>query len=337
MIAAQRDFPLLQLNTFQVAATASCYVELKDISEIREFLASDLYGTRPRFILGGGSNVLFTKDFDGIIIRPFIKGIEKISENSEFVILKAGAGEDWDGFVAYCVEHDLGGVENLSFIPGSVGASPVQNIGAYGVEAGEVIHSVEGIDLENGNKVIFSADECRFSYRDSVFKNELKGRVVITHVLFRLLKSHIFKTSYPDLNKELDNYPDTTIRNIRQAVISIRSNKLPDPSVLGNAGSFFKNPVVPKERIASLRRSYPTMPVYTVNNDLIKLSAAWLIEHSGWKGKRWGRTGTYKKQPLIIVNHGGATGNEVLQCALKIQKAVMNHFAIRLEMEVNVQ
>lgn len=337
MIAVQKDFPLLQLNTFKIEANAGCYVELKDLSEIREFLASDQSGTRPRLILGGGSNVLFTKDFDGIIIRPIIKGIEKISENSEFVILKAGAGEDWDGFVAYCVDKDLGGVENLSFIPGTVGASPIQNIGAYGVEVGEVIYSVEGIDLENGNKVIFSADECRFSYRDSIFKNELKGRVVITHVLFRLLKNHIFKTSYPDLNKELDNYSETTISNIRQAVITIRSNKLPDPAVLGNAGSFFKNPVVQKERITSLRRSYPTMPVYTLNNDMIKLSAAWLIEHSGWKGKKFGRTGTYKKQPLIIVNHGGATGDEILQCALKIQKAVMNRFAIRLDMEVNVQ
>jgi UDP-N-acetylmuramate dehydrogenase len=337
MIAVQKDFPLLQLNTFKIVANASCYVELKDLSEIGEFLASDLSGTRPRLILGGGSNVLFTKDFDGIIIRPFIKGIEIISENSEFVILKAGAGEDWDGFVAYCVEKDLGGVENLSFIPGTVGASPIQNIGAYGVEVGEVIHSVEGIDLDNGNKVILSADECRFSYRDSIFKNELKGRVVITHVLFRLLKNHIFKTSYPDLSKELDNYSETTINNIRQAVISIRSNKLPDPKVLGNAGSFFKNPVVPKERITSLRRSYPTMPAYTLNNDQIKLSAAWLIEHSGWKGKKFGRTGTFKKQPLIIVNHGGATGDEILQCALKIQKAVMNHFAIKLDLEVNVQ
>jgi UDP-N-acetylmuramate dehydrogenase len=330
------NFSLLGSNTFQIDVNASFFVELDDITAVKDFLLSDLIGPYPLLILGGGSNVLFTKDFKGIIIHPTMKGIVKTGEDSDTVLIRAGAGEEWDGFVEHCVDHEWGGIENLSLIPGTVGASPVQNIGAYGVEIMDLIDSVEGIMINNGKIFRLTARECQFSYRDSIFKKELKDKVLITHVNFRLNKKHQFKTSYPDLEKELDNFPDKTINTIRQAIIAIRRTKLPDPAVTGNAGSFFKNPFVNKEQAASLRRFYPGMPVHDCAGGLAKLSAAWLIEQCGWKGKNFGKAGTHKRQPLIIINRGGASGGEILECALKIQKSVMNHFAIKLEMEVNV-
>jgi UDP-N-acetylmuramate dehydrogenase len=336
MSEIKENFPLLRYNTFQIAASARFFVELTDITAVKDFLVSDLVGIHPRLILGGGSNILFTKNFEGIIIRPVIKGIEKTGENDDTVLIRAGSGEEWDGFVEHCVNREWGGIENLSMIPGTVGASPVQNIGAYGVEIMDFIDSVEGYVINNAKMIRLSAKECQFSYRNSIFKNDLKDKVIITHVNFRLNKKHHFKTAYPDLERELDNHPDTTIKTIRQAIIKIRRNKLPDASVTGNAGSFFKNPVVSKERATSLRGFYPGIPAYDCADGSVKLSAAWLIEQCGWKGKTYGKTGTYKRQPLIIINHGGASGEEILQCALKIRKSVMNHFAIKLEMEVNI-
>lgn len=331
-----KNFPLLHYNTFQVEANTCFFIEFKDIAGIQAFLNSGDAGIFPRFVLGGGSNVLFTKDFEGIILHPALKGIEKTGENSETVRVRVGAGETWDDFVEYCVAHDWGGVENLSLIPGSIGACPVQNIGAYGAEVGDVIDTVEAIVLEDNKKLLLKAKECRFAYRDSIFKKELHNRTIITHVTFRLDKLHRFNTSYPELEKELDNYPETTLRIIREAVIAIRSRKLPDPAVTGNAGSFFKNPVIEHEQAVRLRRFFPDLRGFDAPDRSVKLSAAWLIEHCGWKGRKIGRTGTHKKQPLIIVNYGGASGEEIFQCAKKIQKTVMNHFAIKLEMEVNV-
>jgi UDP-N-acetylmuramate dehydrogenase len=336
MMVIKEDFPLGHYNTFHVNANARYFAELQSIQDINEFLNSPVAKILPRFILGGGSNVLFTKDFDGVILHPVISGLEKVSENEHTVWLRVGAGESWDSFVEYCVSHELGGIENLSLIPGTVGASPVQNIGAYGVEAAEVIDSVEGVLLENKTTFLLHSEECRFSYRDSIFKGELKDAVFITHVTFRLQKDHILKTSYPDLEKELDNFDDTNIHTIREAVIAVRKKKLPDPCILGNAGSFFKNPVVSRDKMNSLRHTFPQVKGFAIEGGSFKLSAAWLIEHSGWKGRKLGRAGTYKTQPLILVNHGEATGEEILACAMKIQKAVMNHFAIKLETEVNV-
>jgi UDP-N-acetylmuramate dehydrogenase len=330
------NFPLLPYNTFQVEANTRFFIEFKDTDRILAFLNSPDARIVPRFVLGGGSNVLFTKDFEGIILHPALKGIEKTDENSESVRVRVGAGERWDDFVEFCVAHDWGGVENLSLIPGSIGACPVQNIGAYGAEVGDVIDTVEAIVLEDNKKLLLTAKECRFAYRDSIFKRELCNRTIITHVTFRLRKCPRFNTSYPDLEKELDNYPETTLRSIREAVMAIRSHKLPDPAITGNAGSFFKNPVIDHEQAAGLRRFFPDIRGFDAPDGTVKLSAAWLIEHSGWKGRKTGRTGTHKRQPLIIVNYGGATGEEIFRCAKKIQKAVMNHFAIRLEMEVNV-
>jgi UDP-N-acetylmuramate dehydrogenase len=336
MSTIKENFALLDYNTFQIAANARFFIELDDIKAIKDFLSSDLACIQPHFILGGGSNVLFTKDFDGLIIHPVIKGIEKTGENNDTVSIRAGAGEEWDGFVEHCVDHEWGGIENLSMIPGMVGACPVQNIGAYGVEVMDFIDSVEGYMLNDAKMIRLSTEACQFSYRDSIFKKVLKDQVIITHVNFRLFKKHQFKTNYPDLKKELNNYPDTTIKTIRQAIRVIRSSKLPDPAVTGNAGSFFKNPCVNKEHADSLRRYYPGIPEYNCADGSVKLSAAWLIEQCGWKGKTCGKAGIHKKQPLIIINRGGASGDEILRCALKVQKSVMNHFAIKLEMEVNI-
>jgi UDP-N-acetylmuramate dehydrogenase len=336
MSIIHENFPLLNYNTFHLDVNARYLVELKDTEEITHFLKDSGAAKRPFFILGGGSNVLFTGDYPGLIIRPVIMGIEKIGEENNHVLVRAGAGEDWDLFVNWCVNEDLGGIENLSLIPGSVGASPVQNIGAYGVEVGEVLHSVEAVNMDNGRQIVMNANKCRFSYRNSIFKNELRGRVIITHAIFRLSRDHQFKTNYGDLKRELDNFPVTNIRNIRDAVISIRNSKLPDPKDIGNAGSFFKNPIVTEDQSRTIRNYHPEMPVFPAEKGTVKLSAAWLIDQCGFKGKRSGKTGTYKKQPLILVNYGGATGKEIFNFALKIQKSVQQHFGILLEPEVNL-
>ncbi|MBN1143765.1 MAG: UDP-N-acetylmuramate dehydrogenase [Bacteroidales bacterium] len=336
MIEIQENAELFDRNTFHVAAKARYFVEISDIDSVNEFLASDLAAGNSLFILGGGSNVLFTGDFDGVILHPAIKGIDLVSEGVDHVVVRAGAGENWDDFVDYCVRNNWGGIENLSLIPGTTGASPVQNIGAYGVEVMDFIDTVEGLYIKERKPFKLKAKDCRFSYRNSIFKTELKGNVIITRVSYRLRKKPLFNTRYPDLEKELNNYDETTVANIRKAIITIRTNKLPDPAEQGNAGSFFKNPVVTKAQSESLKPFYPTMPEYNMKDGSVKLSAAWLIDQCGWKGRSCGKAATHKKQPLIIINRGGASGKEIYDCAQKIQKSVMNHFAIRLEMEVNI-
>jgi UDP-N-acetylmuramate dehydrogenase len=336
MTSVKENWSLINYNTFKVAANTRMFVELEDIPSVIDFISGDLTKKQPCFVLGGGSNVLFTKDFDGIIVRPLIKGIHIIYEDKSNAFIKAGAGEQWDFLVAYCVAKDWGGIENLSFIPGLIGASPVQNIGAYGVEVMDFIDSVEGYRIDTGKKFTLQANECKFSYRNSIFKTELKNKILITHVVFKLNKEPVYNTSYPDLRKEMENYPETTLHTIRQAVIAIRKKKLPDPDMIGNAGSFFKNPVVDNQKAEMLRKYFPAIPAYKQSDGNFKLSAAWLIDQCGWKGKRCGNSGTHKNQPLILINHGGATGEEILQCALKIQNAVITQFGIRLEMEVNI-
>ncbi len=329
------NFPLESYNTFHVKAFSRYFVELSDEEQVNVFLKTR-NTDHPVFVLGGGSNVLFTREFPGTIIRPAIRGINLVKEKGTTVFIRAGAGENWDGFVHYCVAQNLAGIENLSWIPGTVGASPVQNIGAYGVEIRDCIEVVEGFYIDSGKKFMFTANDCRFGYRDSTFKNELKGKVIITHVVYRLTRESLFNTTYPDLLKEMDQYSETTVENIRKAIIKIRKFKLPDPDELGNAGSFFKNPVISAEKHNELKLHFPGMPVYAKNDGTNKVPAAWLIEQAGWKGRKYGNTGTHKRQPLIIVNHGGATGAEILECAMKVRSDVMRMFGIKLEMEVNV-
>lgn len=336
MCIIHKNYSLKKHNSFGLDVYARYFIKLTDQQQVIDFIKSDLSNIRPLLIIGEGTNVLFCKDFSGLIVNPKIPGIETVKETPQYIILRVGAGENWDSFVNFCVENNYGGIENLSLIPGSVGACPIQNIGAYGAEVRRVVENVEAVDTETSDIKFFSNKDCDFSYRNSIFKASLKNKYIITHIAFRLNKTHEFITSYGSIEKELDKFPETNIHNIRTAIINIRKNKLPDPSETGNAGSFFINPVVSLEQANSIRQYYPKMPYFKVTKNEVKLSAAWLIEQSNWKGKRIGQVGTYKKQPLVLVNYGDATGNEIYNVAKKIQKSVKNNFAVYLEMEVNV-
>jgi UDP-N-acetylmuramate dehydrogenase len=287
--------------------------------------------------LGGGSNLLFISDFDGWIIHPNIPGIGQINEDRNHIYIEAGAGEKWDDLVDFSVKYDLGGLENLSNIPGKVGASAIQNIGAYGKEAKESIHLVKGIDLSDGKEILFSNEDCRFGYRDSIFKNELKGKIVVTSIVFRLDKFPEYFLDYGTLKAEAEKLGKINLSTIRQAVINIRGLKLPDPEKLGNAGSFFKNPVVTRDFTDSLRVQYFHIPVYeTLQPDKVKIAAGWLIDQCGWKGFREGDAGVHKDQALVLVNYGKATGTEIYLLSEKIKKSVFEKFGVELEPEVNI-
>lgn len=288
------------------------------------------------YILGGGNNILFDGDFAGYIIKPEIKGIEITAEDDETVTLHVGAGEDWDAFVEYTVKNDWGGLENLSLIPGTVGASPVQNIGAYGAEVGNVIVSVEGVRLSTGQTFVVSREECRFGYRDSIFKNEMKGDAIITYVNFRLTKKPVANISYAPVREAMSRRNTETIQAVREEIINIRNSKLPDPKVQGNAGSFFKNPEVPAEVFERLRAEYPGIPSFPLANGDVKIPAAWLIDQCGWKGKALGKAAVHHIQPLVLVNNGGATAGDILALAGKIISDVKEKFGVELAMEVNL-
>ena len=330
------NYSLKKHNTFGIEARAGYFFEFDNQDEIQEFLTKNNIIDTQYLILGGGSNLLFTNNFDGLILHPNIKGIDVVEEDGKSVLLRVGANEDWDEFVGWCVDHNYGGVENLSRIPGVVGASPIQNIGAYGVEVKEVIEKVEAISIENKNNVVFSNAHCKFNYRTSVFKNEYKNLFIITHVQFRLQKQPKFQLHYESVSKELEAYNEINLKNIREVVIKIRENKLPDPEKLGNAGSFFKNPVVNKKKAPQLKSEYKNLPTYFVNDFEIKLAAAWLIEQCDWKGKRFGDAGVHKDQALVLVNYGNAKGTDILKLANNICKSVLFKFGIKLETEVNV-
>ncbi|HYX09089.1 MAG TPA: UDP-N-acetylmuramate dehydrogenase [Bacteroidales bacterium] len=336
MVKVYKNFRLKKYNTFGIDVKAAYYAECETTDELQELYTLDKYADLPKYVLGGGSNVLFAGDYAGLILRPLMKGIQITAEDEDKVLLRVGAGEDWDEFVAWCVSEEYGGVENLSLIPGNVGTSPMQNIGAYGVEVKDVIHKVEVLNLNTLKPEVFTNEECRFGYRSSIFKHALKGSVIITHVHIELSKHPVLVTHYGSVAEELEKYTLKNIYAVRQAVMAIRKRKLPDPEVTGNAGSFFKNPVIENKLFESLVKEYPEIPNFPAEADQVKIPAAWLIDQIGWKGAKKGRAGVHPHQPLVLINLGGAAGKEVLALAEEIAGSVKERFGIELEMEVNI-
>jgi UDP-N-acetylmuramate dehydrogenase len=332
------DYSIKELNTFGIEARARKFAAAETLEDLRGLLESDEFRGMPRLILGGGSNVLFTKDFDGIVIKMLLKGIEVLGKDNSCVYVKARAGENWDDFVSYALENNFGGLENLSLIPGTVGASPIQNIGAYGVEIKDVLHEVEGINLLTGKTEVYDNSSCRFGYRNSIFKQELKNSFVVTSVTYRLSLDPRINVSYAALKQELLGLTESeiTIRDVSEAVKRVRMSKLPDPSVLGNAGSFFKNPEIEKEKFLKLKAMHQDLTGYETQAGKVKIPAGWLIQKSGWRGKRLGNAGSYDKQALILVNYGGAAGKDVVELSRAIQASVEKEFGVHLETEVNI-
>lgn len=321
-------------NSFGISATAKNMVVCASAEDVVS-ICQVLKGERC-YILGGGNNVLFDGDFDGYIIKPDIKGIETEAEDGEYVVLRVGAGEDWDAFVEYTVRRNWGGLENLSLIPGTVGASPVQNIGAYGAEVGNSIVKVEGILLSTGERFSVTREECGFGYRESIFKKQLKGDAVITHVSYKLTKKPEVNISYAPVREAMMRRGEESIQAVREEIIKIRNGKLPDPKVQGNAGSFFKNPEVGAELFKQIQERYPEAPSFPLANGEVKIPAAWLIDQCGWKGKALGKAAVHHIQPLVLVNNGGATAGDILALAGKIILDVKEKFGVELAMEVNL-
>jgi UDP-N-acetylmuramate dehydrogenase len=335
-----KNFSLKELNTFGVDAKAKFFVELKDADQIKEFLGMADYKKMKRLVIGGGSNLLFTQDFDGVVIKIKNKGISVEKTEDSTVYIKAAAGEMWDDLVQYCIEHNLGGIENLVMIPGNVGSSPIQNIGAYGVELKDVFHELEAMNVQTLKLEKFNKDDCKFAYRNSIFKNELKDKYIVLTVTIKVLTNPIeFNLNYGSIDKELSrvNAYDMNVGVVAEAVKTIRRRKLPDPAVMGNAGSFFKNPVITVKKFESLKITHsPELPGYVSSTSDVKIPAAWLIERAGWKGKKVGTVGVHKNQPLVIVNLGNATGAEILSLSEEIKESVLEKFGIELETEVNI-
>jgi len=333
-----QNISLKPYNTFGIEANASQFVELQTLEEVQVLCQTFNLTDRKLLILGGGSNILLTKDFDGMAIKINLKGIEIVKENDEEVWVQAMAGESWHSFVTHCVEKNWGGVENLSLIPGCVGAAPMQNIGAYGTEIKAVFSSLKAVEIATGKMVEFNNEACEFGYRESVFKNKYKGKYIIVSVIFKLNKKPILNVSYGAIQDVLNEKGITspTIQDISNAVIAIRQSKLPNPAELGNAGSFFKNPEIPAEQYQRLKNEFPEIPGYPAPNNQVKVPAGWLIEQCQWKGKIVGNTGAHKNQALVLVNYGNATGNEILNLAKQIQDSVYNQFKINISPEVNL-
>ena len=324
-------------NTFGVDVSCRRFVEFEKAAEVTPFICSLKEEDKPLLLIGGGSNLLFTGDFDGTVLHSAIKGVEYTTEDG-FVLLKCGSGEIWDDIVSFCVEHGWYGMENLSLIPGEVGASAIQNIGAYGAEAKDVIWSVEAVDLETGLMVNIDQKDCDYGYRDSRFKHEWKNRYFITAVTYRLSQTFVPSLDYGNIRQKLTELGITkpNAHQLRDVIIDIRRSKLPDPEVEGNAGSFFVNPVVSREKFLQLKRDYPDMPHYFVDQNREKIPAGWLIEQCGWKGKSLGRAGVHDRQALVLVNKGGATGKEVLQLCETVKADVLKRFGIEISSEVNI-
>ncbi len=350
MVSLEKNVSLTPYNTFHLPAYARLFARVSTLDELRELLKNPEITGLEIMVLGGGSNILLTHDFDGLVIKNEIEGIEILEparttdgvqsggENDERAILKTFSGTNWHKVVLYAVERDLGGIENLSFIPGSVGAAPMQNIGAYGVELKETFMELEAVDLATGEIRIFKKEECNFGYRDSIFKNEAKGKYFILSLTISLSKHPKLRTDYGDVAKVLAErgITEPTIKDVSDVVTFIRKSKLPDPNDVGNAGSFFKNPEVEEKKYLEIAKEFPNAPHYPTASGLVKIPAAWLIEQCGWKGKKVGEAGSHTRQALVLVNYGNATGEEIKQLALDIIASVHEKFGIALTPEVNI-
>ncbi|HLP72088.1 MAG TPA: UDP-N-acetylmuramate dehydrogenase [Bacteroidales bacterium] len=332
----EENVSLKNYNTFHLEYIADCIIHLFTEKATTDLFRKDHRWKEPMFILGSGSNLLFRGDFRGTILHPRFGGIEIESENNDHVVISAGAGINWDDLVEWTVENGLSGLENLSLIPGCVGASPVQNIGAYGREVRESIEKVEAVSISDGTFTVFSNPECEFRYRYSIFKGREKGRYLVTRVYFRLSRKPDLMLDYGMLKDEVKRLGAESVHNVRKAVINIRRNKLPDPDQTGNAGSFFKNPVIPEKQALEIKRNYAMMPAFLESEGMIKVPAAWLIEQCGWKGKRVGNAGVHEKHALILINLGNATGDDIFLLSEEIRKSVKEKFDIGLEREVEV-
>lgn len=329
------NISLLPYNTFGIDVSAKKMFVIEEKSELSKLKDSGFNKTN-FYILSGGSNVLFTKDYNGSLIHPVFKGIEKIKETESHVWIKVNAGEVWDDFIEFCVLNSYGGIENLSLIPGNCGTAPVQNIGAFGVEVKDTIEEVEIFNINTGEFSILNNQDCEFGYRSSIFKNKLKHSWLIVSTTYKLtVKDHVYNIHYGNIKQELNNFNEINLKTIRQCVINIRSAKLPDPKQIGNAGSFFKNPVVDKAKAEEIKKQYPDVPMFDVSVKKTKLAAGWLIEKCGWKGKKSGNAGVHDKQALVIVNYGKAEGYEIINLSKEIQASVFDNFNIHLEPEVN--
>lgn len=332
----QENISLRPYNTFHTKANAKYFASFSNTDELEELL--DFGMKYPKLVLGGGSNILFTRDVDGLVLKNEIKGITELHEDNEYVYVKTGAGEIWHQFVLYCIQKEWGGVENLSLIPGNVGASPIQNIGAYGVEIDDVFWSLEAYHLQDKKIKTFTKTDCEFGYRESIFKKKYKGQFIILNVTFQLRKDPRFNTSYGAIEQELERMgiQEQSLKAISDAVINIRTSKLPDPAIVGNAGSFFKNPVVDFDKCQSLQSIFPNIIAYSSGNNKMKLAAGWMIEQCGWKGQRKGDAGCHEKQALVLVNYGNASGKEIYDLSEEIIQSVKDKFGVVLEREVNV-
>lgn len=334
----QHHVQLRSLNTMHISAEAQSFITVSNHEILQQIIIDKLFDTSNTLILGGGSNILFTRNYEGLILKNDLKGILIEEEDNDHCFVRCGGGESWHKLVMFSVEKDLGGIENLSLIPGTAGAAPIQNIGAYGIELKNTLYTVEAVHMHTGETRIFTNTECKFGYRDSIFKSEYRNLYFITAIVLKLNKRPVFHVSYGAIRDTLEkmNVTELSVKAISDAVIHIRRNKLPDPDVLGNAGSFFKNPEILTEQFEKLQRSFPSIPGYPAPNNMIKVAAGWLIEQCGWKGKRIGDTGAHADQALVLVNYGNATGNEIFTLAKEIQKSVRDKFDIQIQTEVNI-
>ena len=336
-ISIDKNYPLDNLNTFNISTKAKFFYEFDTLEKLKGILSHKLLKTEKSFVLGGGSNILFSKDFDGIVLKNSIGGIHITKDNNNHTEVEVGSGENWHEFVLWSVKKNLSGIENLALIPGSVGASPIQNIGAYGCEAKDTIKKVQFIDLESKSIKELTNSECDFSYRNSIFKKDLKGKCIITKVTFLLKKKPINNISYGAVANELSALKSqASPQSICNAIINIRNRKLPDPQKIGNSGSFFKNPIISNLKLKKIKEKYPEIINYKQSKTHSKIAAGWLIEMAGWKGYREDDFGVYEKQALVLVNYGQASGNEIIELSKKIQQSVLDKFDIMIHPEVNI-